>query len=579
MALCLAPLDRAAAQTWTLKKTASPTTYTAAGQVINYTYLLTNTGSQTIGSISIVDTKVAVVSCPGVIIPVGGTMTCTGSYTIKAADVTAGSVTNTATATGLIDGSLPPATDTATVNFVEPEPEPEGSITIIKKVVDGRGTFTFVSSTPALSMKLTTSGTKSSGRITLPAGKYTVRERQNNQSFYLSEITCNDPDGGTHIHQSSSTVVIDLDADEHITCTFTNVDPRPQTNAVVERFLHHRLTALLDDEPDRPRFIRRFPGSLWGGGPGGDGSPFNITASENGGNIAFSTSLSQMRQAVASADAKLDDQAMTLGSAALYERPGVAPYKGIDIWTEGHFTDYSDTGGTDGDFDILYVGADYPLTNNWLIGVLGQFDWAKEHTKADGSKADGDGWMAGPYVSARLDENLFFDWRAAWGTSDNSVRPFGTYSDNFDTDRWLTTARLTGNWTSGNWRLTPSVTFKYGEEEQDAYTDTNGIRIPGQTISLGKVEFGPEFGYRWLLDGGAVIEPQLALYGVWNFDQGTLLLNNTFFTPDDFTGRLEGGAMVYLPRGWSFRGTAAYDGIGSDYEAVTGKVWLNVPLN
>jgi len=28
-----------------------------------------------------------------------------------------------------------------------------------------------------------------------------------------------------------------------------------------------------------------------------------------------------------------------------------------------------------------------------------------------------------------------------------------------------------------------------------------------------------------------------------------------------------------------FRGTAAYDGIGADYNAVTGKVWLNVPLN
>jgi len=66
---------------------------------------------------------------------------------------------------------------------------------------------------------------------------------------------------------------------------------------------------------------------------------------------------------------------------------------------------------------------------------------------------------------------------------------------------------------------------------------------------------------------------------VWNFDQNTLLVNNTYFSPDDFTGRLEGGALVYLPRGWSVRGTAAYDGIGSDYDAVTGKVWLNVPLN
>ncbi len=468
----------------------------------------------------------------------------------------------------------------ATITYQSPV---QSSITLVKKAIGGSGTFTFTSPTPALAVSLTTGGTASTGPISLPPGSYTVRELQNNAYFALTDITCNDPDGGTSVNISSATAVIDLDAGENITCTFTNTDPRKQTNAVIERFLHHRLTMLLDDEPDRPRFIRRFPGSLWGSGSGGNGSPFDVAASETGNNISFSTSLSQIRQAVASADNKaLDNKAMTLGSAALYERPGPAPYKGIDIWTEGHFSSYDEDGGNanaSGDFDILYVGADYSLTKNWLVGVLGQFDWTKENTKADGSKTDGNGWMVGPYISGRLDEHLFFDWRAAWGTSDNSVSPFGTYTDSFNTDRWLTTARLTGNWYSGNWRLTPKVEVKYGEENQDGYTDSLGVRINGQDVSLGQVEFGPEFAYRWLLDGGAVIEPQLALYGVWNFDQNTLLVNNTYFSPDDFTGRLEGGALVYLPRGWSVRGTAAYDGIGSDYDAVTGKVWLNVPLN
>ena len=305
---------------------------------------------------------------------------------------------------------------------------------------------------------------------------------------------------------------------------------------------------------------------------------------EADGKASFSTSLSQMASAMAGVDQAKEQQAMSLGSAALNERPGTAPYSGVDIWTEAHFTAFEDdlgNGNADGDFDILYVGADIPLTTNLLVGILGQFDWAKEHTKLDGSSAEGNGWMVGPYLSARIDEHLFFDWRAAWGQSDNSVSPIGTYTDSFDTDRWLTTARLTGNWTSGNWRLTPSAAFKYAEEEQGAYTDANGIRITGQTASLGRIEFGPEFGYRWDLADGTLIEPQLALYGVWNFDEGgSFLVGDTLVTPDDFTGRLEGGVLVQLPKGMSFRGTAAYDGIFSnDYEAVTGKVWLNLPLN
>ncbi|HUV33259.1 MAG TPA: autotransporter outer membrane beta-barrel domain-containing protein, partial [Devosiaceae bacterium] len=396
-----------------------------------------------------------------------------------------------------------------------------------------------------------------------------------------------DPDGGTSTSVDNATAVIDLDAGENITCTFTNIDPRPQTKAVIERFLHHRLTALLDNDPDQPRILRRFPGSLWGGSGGAGGTnstPFNLAMSEADGRASFSTSLSQIASAMAGTDQAKQQRAMSLGSAALNERPGSAPYSGVDIWTEAHFTAFEDdigNGNADGNFDILYVGADIPLTTNLLVGILGQFDWAEEHTKADGSSAEGNGWMVGPYLSARIDEHLFFDWRAAWGRSDNSVSPIGTYTDNFDTTRWLTTARLTGNWTSGNWRLTPSAAFKYGEETQDAYTDKNGIRITGQTASLGRIEFGPEFGYRWDLADGTLVEPQLALYGVWNFDNGgSFLVADTLVTPDDFTGRIEGGLLVQMPKGMSFRGTAAYDGVGSnDYEAVTGKIWLNLPLN
>src|SRR5205823_2940967 len=75
---------------WTLAKTPTPTTYTAAGQSISYSYLLTNSGNVTINSIAISDNKVAPVVCPSSSLAVGANMTCSGTYITTAGDVTAG---------------------------------------------------------------------------------------------------------------------------------------------------------------------------------------------------------------------------------------------------------------------------------------------------------------------------------------------------------------------------------------------------------------------------------------------------------------------------------------------------------
>jgi large repetitive protein len=104
----------------TLDKTANPTSYTAVGNTITYTYALRNIGTVAINNLAVADDKVssATISCApsGGTIAVGSTVTCTGTYTITQADIDAGAVTNIATARGTpAFGSLGPLTDTATV--------------------------------------------------------------------------------------------------------------------------------------------------------------------------------------------------------------------------------------------------------------------------------------------------------------------------------------------------------------------------------------------------------------------------------------------------------------------------------
>ena len=97
-------------------KRASPTTAGVIGQVIDYTIVGSNTGNVTLTNVSISDTKIAALTCipvaPATLL-VGETITCTGSYTLTAADAAFGSVTNIATGAGT-PPSGPPVTGTGT---------------------------------------------------------------------------------------------------------------------------------------------------------------------------------------------------------------------------------------------------------------------------------------------------------------------------------------------------------------------------------------------------------------------------------------------------------------------------------
>ncbi|MFN8191651.1 MAG: hypothetical protein U0R78_14645 [Nocardioidaceae bacterium] len=71
-----------------------------AGDTILYSFVITNTGNVTLTSVGVTDAKVGPVTCPVTTLAPGASTTCTKSYTLTQADVDAGVVNNTATASG-----------------------------------------------------------------------------------------------------------------------------------------------------------------------------------------------------------------------------------------------------------------------------------------------------------------------------------------------------------------------------------------------------------------------------------------------------------------------------------------------
>ena len=107
-----------------LVKSASPSTFSTAGQTISYTFAVTNAGNVTLAGVGVTDTGLpglSVIDCPQPSLAPRASETCTASYVTVQADVDAGAVTNTATADGLPPGSTTPvvsAPSTATVPAV-----------------------------------------------------------------------------------------------------------------------------------------------------------------------------------------------------------------------------------------------------------------------------------------------------------------------------------------------------------------------------------------------------------------------------------------------------------------------------
>jgi outer membrane autotransporter protein len=396
-----------------------------------------------------------------------------------------------------------------------------------------------------------------------------------------------------------------------LTVTCSSGTPAPTgTDAspgVVRGFLASRINGILLNDPASTSLLNRDNGQSgptttgptttaalatgtkvasngFGGAMGlGAGRFDNLESSTAGSqSVQFRTSLSQLRRDAAQSETDKGRMALGAGGAGALPLAYLSPSP-WNLWVEGRYSGFNDDKanlGRDGHVGVLYVGGDYLVTRDMIIGALVQFDWAKDSSDVLQSNVDGNGWMAGPYLSARIHENIYLDLRAAWGRSSNDV-DVAAATGSFDTSRWLVKGTLAGNWLYGPWRFTPSAELAYIKESADAFANSAGTLVSGQDVALGRLQFGPEIGYRFAHTRDMLIEPFAALKGVWDFDNPNIaIIDGVVVGPGDFWGRLEGGLTVVTASGWNVRGLASWDGVGaSDYSGYTLQGTVSVPLN
>ena len=446
----------------------------------------------------------------------------------------------------------------------------------------GDASFAFASDLPAIDGQVlaTSGGRAQTSVMELTGGTFDVLQSVP-QGWRIDAISCSgDTDQGSQIDTASGRIQVDLDIGEAIVCTFENARDedavRLATQRAIRNFMLRRADRIIEAAPDLSRRL----------GARDIVRPGEFAANVDGGryNLSMSASLSGMRNS-----AKADEP----------DAPGVRawerePDDRLDVWMSAEMSGVSDDRAgerAESDFGVFQLGADWAVSDDMLIGAMLQYDWMDEEARevfveagaVAGAVISGEGWMAGPYLVWRFADGITFDGMALYGTSANTVNPLGLYEDDFDTDRWMLRANLTGEYSDGGpWTLRPQATLTHFEESQDAYTDSLGIAIPGQSITLGRFAAGPEVIWRHPRANGGHFELSTRMRAVWDYHPAELLGEAGLLTGGESDLRADGrfGAGAVFANGAMLGLEVSLAGIGDgDFKANSARINFRVPLS
>lgn len=250
-------------------------------------------------------------------------------------------------------------------------------------------------------------------------------------------------------------------------------DVRQQTQEKIAQFQLNRANALLANQPDLQGFAR-------GGGQRG---AFNASVTRARGDIDFAK-----------------------GPTGTYWAQLKASKSFVDA--------------RNGDYLFAAIGSHRAIGENVYGGVMLQFDHLDERNSAN--RTAGTGWLVGTYVFGKFPtQPVYFSASILGGKTRNETSPFGTYTDRFDSTRFLITGDLSGEWVATQkLRLFPTLSASYLTDTQQAYTDGLSNLIPQQRIALAQIGLGLDFSYTVETSSGQ-FELNGGLTGVFSDASGT----------------------------------------------------------
>ena len=417
---------------------------------------------------------------------------------------------------------------------------PLGKVTLVVNAADS-GSVRFSSSTPGLddlAVAAASGGRGVRGPISVPAGEHVLTYTLP-LGYSVTAAACSS--AGSSVDREARRLTLAVEPAASVTCTLS-VQGESLTALQVGDFLEDRARLILSHRSDTHRRIARLKGQTRSAGLSVEGHEISALV------------MGPLRVAV---DGTAGSERASLSYSCTQKETGCGR---TDRWFESTVGGYKRRGAhseADGKFAIVQGGMDRLLNSDLLVGIELQYDRVTRKHEDATVHASGDGWMLGPYITARMADNLYFDAGLSAGTASNRIRvPAQGSADWFPSWRVGVHGTLSGDYEAGRFMVRPSASLLWFEETAKAWTDSNGLRIPEVRTRRGDLETGLRVEHN----------PADTLSSQYVEIEGVFALAGSEGPETEAQNRLrlQAGATIAAPFGGILDAGLSFDGLVSD---------------
>jgi hypothetical protein len=221
---------------------------------------------------------------------------------------------------------------------------------------------------------------------------------------------------------------------------------------------------------------------------------------------------------------------------------------GMGVWAQGAYTRLKDTNAdTEWNGNVIsgLVGIDKQIENKYIVGLSAGYEKTDLNTKFNGGTLDSKGLLIAPYASLMIDDMWSIDVTGGYQWLDYDVERTDTtgavITGKFDSKRMFAAFVANADHTIDKLMLNGHLGGTYTREEQDAYTESNGVEVAKNSVALGQGVLGGRVAY----NAGMAV-PFFSATGEYDFkkDKITVAASQTTPTTDKLGLRLAAGADV-----------------------------------